>query len=291
MSFDATAVYVLIASPSDTREAREVIRATLDGWNSLHSEATGIVLLPLMWERDATPEMGDRPQAIVNRQIVERADILVGTFWTRLGTPTGEEESGTVEEIEFCIREGKPVLLYFSSQPVQPESLDGDEYERLRDFRADVEARGLTESYSSLDELQQRLMAGLTRTVRERFGGRAQTNESGVGPARLLAKVESEREIRGFSNSGNPQYRTRHRLIIENTGSTPVEDLDFDFLSSDEDQTPGILGKEETIRKLAPGASVSFPIAAYMGTASQVDIRLTWKHGDSRAEDVQTLTV
>jgi hypothetical protein len=31
---------------------------------------------------------------------VESGDILMGVFWTRLGTPTGKAPSGTVEEIE-----------------------------------------------------------------------------------------------------------------------------------------------------------------------------------------------
>jgi hypothetical protein len=52
-----------------------------------------------MWEISATPAAGDRPQAIINRQVVDQADILVGAFWTRLGTPAGRALSGTVEEM------------------------------------------------------------------------------------------------------------------------------------------------------------------------------------------------
>jgi hypothetical protein len=88
MTFPATVVRVLIASPGDTGQARLLLRDVLQEWNSLHAEDSSVMLLPVMWERDATPEMGDRPQGIINRQLVDASDILVGIFWTRLGTPT-----------------------------------------------------------------------------------------------------------------------------------------------------------------------------------------------------------
>jgi hypothetical protein len=63
MPFGATVVRVLIASPGDTTAARRVLREALDDWNSLHAENDGVMVLPVMWERDATPDMGDRPKA------------------------------------------------------------------------------------------------------------------------------------------------------------------------------------------------------------------------------------
>lgn len=59
------------------------------------------------------PESGDRPQALLNRQIVAREDFLIGIFGTRLGTPTGVAESGTIEEIKEFRKAVKYVALYF----------------------------------------------------------------------------------------------------------------------------------------------------------------------------------
>jgi len=42
--------------------------------------------------------MGDRPQAIINKQLVDDADILVAVFWTKLGTATGAAMSGSVAQ-------------------------------------------------------------------------------------------------------------------------------------------------------------------------------------------------
>jgi len=94
MPLNALVVRVFIASPSDTVNARRALRQTLEDWNSDHAEHDKIMLLPILWERDATPEVGDPPQAIINRQLVDVADMLIGVFRTRLGTPTGEAESG-----------------------------------------------------------------------------------------------------------------------------------------------------------------------------------------------------
>ena len=44
--------------------------------------------------------MGERAQAIINRQIVKDSDLVVAIFWTRIGTPTGVAQSGMIEEIE-----------------------------------------------------------------------------------------------------------------------------------------------------------------------------------------------
>jgi hypothetical protein len=62
--------------------------------------------------------MGERPQAIINRQLVDDADLLFAVFSTRLGSPTGVAESGTAEEIERLRGMQKPVLVYFSQAPL-----------------------------------------------------------------------------------------------------------------------------------------------------------------------------
>ena len=53
-------------------------------------------------------------RAWLNDQLVDRCDILVGMFWTKLGTSTGVAASGTVEEIDRFVAAGKPAMLYFS---------------------------------------------------------------------------------------------------------------------------------------------------------------------------------
>lgn len=166
VGFDASVLQVFIASPSDVQDERDAARDVIHDWNSAHSFDIKTVLLPVLWETHATPEMGDRPQGIINKQLVSSCDLLVGVFWTKLGTPTGVAESGTVEEILAVREAGKPVLLYFSAVPVRPESISGEDYARLTAFKAKCYDEGLVSSYDTIDEFKNILNRHLLEHVR-----------------------------------------------------------------------------------------------------------------------------
>ena len=114
----------MIGSPSDPGSEREAATQVINEWNVQHAEAEGVVLLPVKWETHATPTTGVRPQAAINEQLVDRCDIFIGMFWTRLGSKTGVAVSGTVEEIDRFVAAGRPTLLYFSNRKVSPAKAD-----------------------------------------------------------------------------------------------------------------------------------------------------------------------
>ena len=118
MAYRADVYRVMIASPSDVPQERQLVREVIHEWNSVHSEAEGNVLMPIGWETHASPVMGDRPQEIINKQVLKNCDLLVAVFWTRIGSPTGASPSGSVEEIEEHLAAGKPTMIYFSSAPL-----------------------------------------------------------------------------------------------------------------------------------------------------------------------------
>lgn len=165
MPFEATAYRVMIASPSDVRTEREIVRTVIHEWNAAHSWTRRIVLLPVAWETHSTPSIGERPQEIINRQVLKDCDLLVAVFWTRIGTSTGEYDSGTVEELERHIAEGRPALLYFSNQPAMPDSIDQEQYAALRDFKNHMQKKGLVNSYDSVEKFRDGLRQHLTITL------------------------------------------------------------------------------------------------------------------------------
>lgn len=124
-----------------------------------------IVLLPVRWETDATPQLGDRPQAIINQQIVNLSDVLIGIFHTRIGSPTGKAESGTIEEIRQFVDSGRPALLYFSSAPL-PSNVDLEQVALVREFKEEMRNSGVLGDYATDDELRRSLTRHLTTTVR-----------------------------------------------------------------------------------------------------------------------------
>jgi hypothetical protein len=106
MRHTAIVIHALISSPSDVSEEREAVTRALLAWNAAHHTTTGVLLNPIKWETHSFPASGDRPQAIPNRQIVDQGDFLTGIFGVRVGTPTGDAQSGTIEEIELFRKAG-----------------------------------------------------------------------------------------------------------------------------------------------------------------------------------------
>jgi hypothetical protein len=167
MAFRSETYRVLIASPSDLSEERQAATEAINDWNAQHAVAEAIVLLPVKWETHAIPQTGIRPQEAINRQLVHGCDILVGMFWTKIGSSTGVAESGTVEEIDQFISAGKPALLYFSRRPIDPNKIDLRQHRKLRGFKAATYRKALTGSFSGVDELRQTLVRDLVHQVRE----------------------------------------------------------------------------------------------------------------------------
>lgn len=156
---------IFLASPSDVAKERQIARETINKWNELHSEETGIVLQAIGWETHSYASMGDRAQGVLNKQILQDADFLIGMFWTRIGTPTGDHESGTLEEIKEHIDAGKPAMICFSDQPVQMGSVEQEQYNKLMEFKKECYGKGLVTGYESLESFKTILNDSLVRRV------------------------------------------------------------------------------------------------------------------------------
>ncbi|OEC52048.1 MULTISPECIES: hypothetical protein [unclassified Aeromonas] len=166
MSYEAKVFRILIASPSDVHDERDIAVKTIQEWNDLHSAERQIVLLPLRWETHTAPEYGKRPQEVINKQMVDHCDLLMGIFWTRLGSNTGMKESGTLEEIDRVALSGKPIMLYFSNAKKDPNDIDTKQLEELREFKKKTYPIGLVENYSSLIEFRDKFTKQIEMQLR-----------------------------------------------------------------------------------------------------------------------------
>lgn len=169
MPYEATIIKVMIASPGDVAEERAIAQAVIHEWNAVNSADRRTVLLPVAWETHAAPAMGERAQEIINKQLLRDADLLIAVFWTRIGTPTGDHPSGSVEEVREHIRSGKPAMLYFSAAPVRPDSVDPAQFEALKAFKAECRSQGLVEEFESPAQFREKLSRQLAQTVIQRF--------------------------------------------------------------------------------------------------------------------------
>jgi hypothetical protein len=103
------------------------------------------------------PNVGEDPQSIITEEIVDKADILMGVFWMRLGTRTKKSPSGTAEEIEHFRAMGKDVLLYFS-QARLPFDHDPEQLRLLKNYKETLGKNALLWNFR--DENQLRTDAG-----------------------------------------------------------------------------------------------------------------------------------
>lgn len=167
MSYESIVYRILIASPSDVEEEREVAARVIQDWNDLNSFNKKIVLLPVRWETHSSPAYGIRPQEAINKQIVDDCDLLLGFFWTKIGTPTGEDLSGTIEEIKRVSKAGKPVMLYFSKRGKDPSQIDLSQLQALNKFKEEIYKVALVENFSSIVDFRDKISRQLEMKIRE----------------------------------------------------------------------------------------------------------------------------
>lgn len=210
MAFDAKVFKILIASPGDVGEERNVLPEIINEWNAVNTDNTKYILMPVKWETHSAPLLGNRPQAIINEQLVKECDLLVGVFWTRIGTNTGVSISGTAEEIEQFVSLNKPVMLYFSQTPVDPDKIEIDQFTILRNFKEKMRLKGLTETYSSIPDFRQKFSRQLGINV-----GNIITNS--VQPSKPKTTTTAGKKTTASKAAPakvtiNPLYTTKEKL-------------------------------------------------------------------------------
>jgi hypothetical protein len=287
MPFPATAVRVLIASPSDLREQRDLVERAIHRWNAVQSAYAGVVLLPVRWEINASAEMGAPAQDVINRQIVDDSDILIGLFWTRLGTPTANHESGTAEELNRFLDAGKPAALYVARIPADPFTVDHEQMAALKEFLDIQRKNGLLGEFQTPEELTAQVTDSLTRFVREHFEGQVVTAPSPATPVAATADVRAEHYSVG----------TDHRVVIQNVGTGEARNVTVENVAArneprDDERSWQLLGAEAPVDFLAPGGTMQFPVPITFGSPPRVNVTVRWLNpDDSEGSSRQTLSI
>src|SRR5205807_8690783 len=88
----------LLVSPSDVLEERNALTQMVNLWNAQIGRGLNVRVELVRWESHSTPDLSGPPQAVLNQQLLESCDIGIAIFWSRIGSPTDTNESGSVEE-------------------------------------------------------------------------------------------------------------------------------------------------------------------------------------------------
>lgn len=294
MVYPANVVSVLIASPSDVAAERDALRRTLWEFNDEHAAALQVILLPVLWETHSRADLGSHPQDLLDTQIVDSADMVIGVFWTKIGSLLPDGTAATVHELERVVDAGKPGVLCFSNQPVVPSSIDQVQYSAVQDFKSRAQTWGIYRQYSSVEQLTELIKRDLLRTVRERL--HLPTPESPQKLAESVADVvvKTRKEQRQKVDSkGRLKIQNYDYLVFENIGSTVAENVEFEWVAPDpkpEDWQPALMPDQQAIEFLVPGAPIDIPVWANFGSAPQHLIRITWSQKDGTGgEKMQTV--
>lgn len=203
--YNAKVYRVMIGAPSDIKEEIQMVHDAIYRWNALHSECSKIVLLPLHWSINSHPLAGNRPQEILNEQLVGKSDLLICVFGTRIGTPTGEAFSGTIEEINEHLKAGKDVMMFFKQTLDSISSLDPSQLQKLNEFKNSIKNKALLVDYQNTNVFESLLFDKLQLYINNHWLKEQQTEEKVLKPTiysltdfdkeRLTKWSEGDREV------------------------------------------------------------------------------------------------
>lgn len=163
MPREGVAVYdLLISCPGDVNEYLELIKEAVDNFNKLYGSLNNIQVSVKHWSTDSFPESGDKPQELLNKQIVRNCDAAVAIFWTRFGTATDRYGSGTEEEIEEMLLAKKQVFMYFLDTPINPSEINEEQFAAVKNFKERYKDRGIFFTVKDKSEFKRHFTNHLT---------------------------------------------------------------------------------------------------------------------------------
>jgi hypothetical protein len=128
------------------------------------------------WETDAYPGFHvDGPQGLIDRILrISDADVLVGIFWKRFGTPVKNNGSGTEHEFRDAYKAWKrnkrpEIMMYFRQKPYQAKTKEEtDQWGKVLEFQRTFPKDGLWWPYSDRREFEKLLRGHLTNFLKNR---------------------------------------------------------------------------------------------------------------------------
>lgn len=302
MAYPSLTLHLLISAPSDVpSEDLGVVRTTVNGWNVRYGRAFQITVIPVSWTQHAVSEFGDRPQELLNKQIVDSSDLALALFADRLGTPTGTAQSGTAEEIRKMAEAGKHVSILRSVAP-RPGAVGLDaaqEKTRLEEYLMDLRSKALVLSYGDRADLSRHVENILSRQAtqyreeaaaqRPRDGSSDDDQEDdqskGVWP-RVEVNESAETD-----SKGRVQTRKHWSLVLENTTGGPVQQVRYELQPEKPEDPPFEIGDRprEPVESMPPGGTTRYPIFVAWQSANQARCVVTWEN--ERGSHTTTATV
>jgi hypothetical protein len=266
-------------------------------WNVVYGKKFGANVMPLYWKKHAAAEYGVRPQEALNKQLVEQADVVIALFWHRLGTDTGEAESGTAEEIEKAHARGSHVAILRCTRDIPSGDLDPEQVKRLDTYLAEAANNALVLDYSDENGLRQHVETVLTHVISsasaqaETQSESASTDSSPAStgsPAQVWPRLD-RRESVETDTRGRAKTKNRWFLVLSNTGSEPAMHVKYELEPDGDGEAPFDSEGDRELEALPPGADVETQLHLHSGVASQARCTVRWEDSAGKHENFATL--
>lgn len=189
--FLGTIYNIMVGSPSDVSFIAEVAVNCIHRWNTLNSNDKHIALVPHHWTSSSFPSLKDSAQKVINNQMVQYSDALIAVFGSRLGSPTKDSISGTVEEIQEHLKVGKQVMVFFCDKI--DANADMDQLKQLQTFRSTIE--GLYEMYSDAADFQHKFSEKLSLFVQRELSNQVDIVATEIKQSEAIQFSEEEQDI------------------------------------------------------------------------------------------------
>jgi len=288
--YSATAHRLLISNPSDVlAEDIATVMAAIARWNALYGQQFGAVIVPTRWKTHAAAQHRVRPQASLNAQLVDSADLVIAIFWHRLGSPTGEAESGTLEEIDRAAESGAYVAILRCTRDIPHGVIDPAQMQKLSEFYERVQPRSLMFDYSADSELGGHVDAILSWAVTKSKTGAEASTEAPRIRADVWPRIESSESVR---TDAKRRIKTRRRwaLVLTNTGEEAARNVRHRLEEEDSgDALPLELDERRDLEVLAPGGEASYTLVMHGGIAGQARCVVSWEDSSGEHQNVATL--
>lgn len=182
---------LLISCPGDISEYLGLLKESVESFNRVFGALNNIEVVTKHWSTDSYPESGDKPQELLNKQLVRECDAAVAIFWTRFGTPTDKYGSGTEEEIEEMLLAGKQVFMYFLDAPINPSDVDMEQYSKVLNFRDKYKDRGIYAVVKDKHDFQRQFTNHLSLYFLPLISGEAHASNENLKPILKIRDINT----------------------------------------------------------------------------------------------------
>ena len=272
---------VFVASPGDVAEERDRLEQAIALINGL-ADVDGYELGLWRYETHADPGLGRDTQSVISAQVGD-IDIFVGILWTRIGTPTADAISGTVQEFEDAFRAWEDsgrkrprIMFYFKTEAVTPDLSALPQLTQALKFRERIERHGLIADFADAGDFERKVALSLGRVAKGLHAAEQAAAASAQSPPQETGvrgedeqDAESE-DLIGLRLSLERKLTWLCKLLLPTGGDAP-------FATIGSLQYDGYLSMEQArlasrILALETGASPAQPeeIAEFRASAAQL---------------------